>query len=412
MRGRITMAGVVALMLAGGRTAAQDIPGAPSLALTNANVVNVRTGAIDRGVTVTITSGRIASIGQGPAPAGVRAIDLKGRYLVPGLIDAHTHLQSTRQARTALESGVTTVRSASVGSFRDVALRDLVRRGVLPGPDMVPAGIFVSPRLGEDDILADPDLADLRPGADTAEKARALVRINLKHGAGVIKTRGTERAGLPDTDPRQQSYTEDVLRAIVEEAAARNIPVEAHAHGDEGAMAAVKAGVRSIEHGTYLSDETLRLMKERGTFLVPTYATVVDLVEPGGDYDHPALHLRGRHMLPRLADTVRRAHRLGVRLVTGADTSYGPQSVTRVSHEVAAFVDLGLSPLEALQSATVTAALLLGLDRSTGAIEPGLEADLVAVDGNPLENVVLLQDPLLVVSNGFVVVDRLEFGKQ
>jgi imidazolonepropionase-like amidohydrolase len=412
MRGWIMVAGALALAPVAGPAAAQDVPGAPSLALANANVVDVRTGAIARGVTVTIVSGRIASVAPGPAPAGTRTIDLKGRYLVPGLIDAHTHLQSTRQARTALESGVTTARSASVGSFRDVALRDLVRRGALPGPDMVPAGIFVSPRFGEDDILADPELADLRPGPDTAEKARALVRINLKHGVGVIKTRGTERAGLPDTDPRQQSYTEDVLRAIVEEAAARNVPVEAHAHGDEGAMAAVRAGVRSIEHGTYLSDETLKLMKEKGTFLVPTYSTVVDLVEPGGDYDHPALHLRGRHMLPRLADTIRRAHRLGVRLVTGADTSYGPQSVTRISHEVAAFVELGLSPLEALQSATITAAELLGLEKTTGAIETGLEADLVAVDGNPLENVVLLQDPLLVVSNGFVVVDRLEFGKK
>lgn len=412
MRGWIMVAGALALAPVAGPAAAQDVPGAPSLALANANVVDVRTGAIARGVTVTIVSGRIASVAAGPAPAGTRTIDLKGRYLVPGLIDAHTHLQSTRQARTALESGVTTARSASVGSFRDVALRDLVRRGALPGPDMVPAGIFVSPRFGEDDILADPELADLRPGPDTAEKARALVRINLKHGVGVIKTRGTERAGLPDTDPRQQSYTEDVLRAIVEEAAARNVPVEAHAHGDEGAMAAVRAGVRSIEHGTYLSDETLKLMKEKGTFLVPTYSTVVDLVEPGGDYDHPALHLRGRHMLPRLADTIRRAHRLGVRLVTGADTSYGPQSVTRISHEVAAFVELGLSPLEALQSATITAAELLGLEKTTGAIETGLEADLVAVDGNPLENVVLLQDPLLVVSNGFVVVDRLEFGKK
>jgi imidazolonepropionase-like amidohydrolase len=412
MRGWIMVAGALALAPVAGPAAAQDVPGAPSLALANANVVDVRTGAIARGVTVTIVSGRIASVAPGPAPAGTRTIDLKGRYLVPGLIDAHTHLQSTRQARTALESGVTTVRSASVGSFRDVALRDLVRRGALPGPDMVPAGIFVSPRFGEDDILADPELADLRPGPDTAEKARALVRINLKHGVGVIKTRGTERAGLPDTDPRQQSYTEDVLRAIVEEAATRNVPVEAHAHGDEGAMAAVRAGVRSIEHGTYLSDETLKLMKEKGTFLVPTYSTVVDLVEPGGDYDHPALHLRGRHMLPRLADTIRRAHRLGVRLVTGADTSYGPQSVTRISHEVAAFVELGLSPLEALQSATITAAELLGLEKTTGAIETGLEADLVAVDGNPLENVVLLQDPLLVVSNGFVVVDRLEFGKK
>ncbi len=396
MRGWIMVAGALALAPVAGPAAAQDVPGAPSLALANANVVDVRTGAIARGVTVTIVSGRIASVAPGPAPAGTRTIDLKGRYLVPGLIDAHTHLQSTRQARTALESGVTTARSASVGSFRDVALRDLVRRGALPGPDMVPAGIFVSPRFGEDDILADPELADLRPGPDTAEKARALVRINLKHGVGVIKTRGTERAGLPDTDPRQQSYTEDVLRAIVEEAAARNVPVEAHAHGDEGAMAAVRAGVRSIEHGTYLSDETLKLMKEKGTFLVPT-----SYLSEGLDVSRaaPELQAKAAEVFPRARAMLSKAIAAGVKIACGTDAPAIPHGDN--AKELWAMVDRGMTPMQALRAATVTSAELIGVD-DRGRIAPGLLADLVAVPGDPSEDITTTQDVRFVMKGGRV----------
>jgi imidazolonepropionase-like amidohydrolase len=201
------------------------------------------------------------------------------------------------------------------------------------------------------------------------------------------------------------------LRAAVEEAAAKGVPVFAHAHGDEGARAAVKAGVRSIEHGTYLSDETLSLMKENGTFYVPTIGVLIDLVEPGGKYDLRALRNRGRHMLPRLHSAVQRAHRLGVPIATGADTSYGPTSVARISHEVASFVEMGFTPLEALQAATTVAAELLRIERTTGALDAGLDADVIAVEGNPLEDPTVLQDVLLVVSNGRVARDRLAFAK-
>jgi imidazolonepropionase-like amidohydrolase len=207
-------------------------------------------------------------------------------------------------------------------------------------------------------------------------------------------------------------YTEAELRAVVEEAATRSVPVEAHAHGDEGAYAAVRAGVRSIEHGTYLSDSTLALMQRRGTFLVPTYSTLIDLLEPGGDYDDPVTRARAMHMIPRMERTIRAAHRLGVKIVTGADVGYGPQSITRVAHEVANLVELGLTPLEAVQAATVTAAALFGIADRTGAIEVGLEADLLVVEANPLDDIVVLQDPLLVMSNGRVAVNRLGFGRR
>ena len=301
------------------------------------------------------------------------------------------------------------MRSASVGSYKDVALRELVREGYIEGPDVLAAGVFITPELGES-VLADPALGELIDGVNTPEDLREIVRINLSHGVDFIKTRGTERAGLPDTDPRKQTYTEEQLRVIVEAAAARDVPIEAHAHGDEGGRAAVLAGVRSIEHGTYLSDETLELMRERGTFLVPTYRTVVDLIEPGGDYDDPVLMVRGMHMLPRLEQTIRRAREIGVKVVTGADTSYGPMSVTRISHEIAAFVELGMSPLEAIQSATLVAAELFRIESRTGAVEPGLEADLIVVQGNPLEDIVALQDVVVVISNGRVAMNRLPFA--
>lgn len=382
----------------------------PDVALINANVVDIRAGTIRRGVTVLVRGGRIATVGAVDLGVGMTVVDVRGKYVVPGLMDAHTHLDNFAAARRALETGVTTVRSASVGSFRDVALRDMAKAGFIAGPDVLAAGLFVTPNL-DDAILADPSLGNLITGVTTIDRLRQLVRTNAAHGVDVIKTRGTEPAGRPETDPRQQVYTEAELRAVVDEAAAKNIPVMAHAHGDEGAYAAVKAGVRSIEHGTYLSDSTLALMKARGTYLVPTYSTLVDLVEPGGDYDDPVTKARGMHMMPRMEETFRKARALGIRMVTGADVSYTPSSITRVSHEVANFVKLGMTPLEALQSATITAAELFGIEKKTGAIEPGLEADLIVVEDNPLEVVRTLQDVLFVMSNGRIAVDRLRFGK-
>jgi len=381
------------------------------LALTNARVADVRSGRVTSGVTVVLREGKIQSIGQAPSPPGARVMDLGGRYVVPGLMDAHTHLDDLSEAARALASGVTTVRSASVGSYRDVALREMAESGFIAGPDMLAAGVYVTPQL-EETILADPLLGSLIGGVDTEQKLRQLVRVNLAHGVDVIKTRGTERAGQPQTDPREQVYTEQELRAVVEEARAKGVPVLAHAHGDEGSLAAVKAGVRSIEHGTYLSDGTLRLMKERGTFLVPTYSTVVDLIEPGGDYDNPVVHVRGLHMLPRIGETVKRAIAMGIQIATGADAEYGPQSVTRISHEVARFVELGMTPLQAIQSATLATAELFGIEKKTGAIEPGLEADLIVVEQNPLEDVRSLQDVLIVVSNGRLGLNRMPFSKE
>ncbi|MGH9203413.1 MAG: amidohydrolase family protein, partial [Vicinamibacterales bacterium] len=283
--------------------------------LRHVNVVDGARGAIATNAALVIRDGLIAQVESEPfnPPAGATVIEVGGRYVLPGLIDAHTHISTLANARRALESGVTTVRSASTNNFQDVALRDLVKQGAIAGPDVVAAGVFVTPDLGET-MLADARLGALKNGVTSEAALRAVVRVNLDHRVNVIKTRGTERAGLPNTDPRKQTYTEQQLAWVVDEATKGGVPVMAHAHGDEGAYAAVKAGVRSIEHGTYLSDSTLALMRQRGTFLVPTYITVVDLTRVGGDYDDPILTLRGAHMLPRLGETVQRAHRMGVKI--------------------------------------------------------------------------------------------------
>lgn len=388
-----------------------EVPSQAPLALINASVVDVRTGAITRSATVIMRGGVIERVGPGAAPAGVNVIDLKGRYLMPGLIDAHVHIASLAQMRAALDSGVTTVRSAGVSHFADVGLRELVRKGHAAGPDMVATGYHVRPGVAAEFFLDFPDEGGLMAGASAADAIRRVVRANLSRGVDWIKTNATERAGTPDTDPRRQIYSQEELRILVVEAGAKNIPVMAHAHGAEGADAAVRAGVRSIEHGTYLTDETLQLMAKQGTFFDPTADIVNDLADAGGDYDHAGLKRRGEMMLPILKGAIARAHKFGVKIVAGSDTGYGPNSVARVSREVVMLNAAGLAPLPALQSATLVNAEMLRLATRIGVVEAGFEADLLVVDANPLDNVRTLLDPLLVISNGRLAVDRLSFGK-
>jgi len=378
-------------------------------ALVDVNVFDGASDAIRRGATVFVDDGRIVRIDDvgSSVPSGYELIDCGGNFLMPGMFDVHTHLDTVERAQRALASGVTTVRSASVEAFQDVGLRELVRSGAIAGPEMLAAGVYVTPNLGNT-VLADPRLAELAEGVKDDRALRLLVDVNASRGVDVIKTRGTQRAGLPDTDPRHQVYTERQLRVVVEQAAKHGLPVLVHAHGDEGARAAVLAGARSIEHGTYLSEQTLGLMKERGTWFVPTWITMSLMVEEQNDY---VLRLRGHHMVPSLENAIRKAHELGVRMATGADTYYERGAINRISLEVERFVDLGLSNFDALQAATTSSAELLGIADRTGRLAPGFEADLILVPGNPLEDIRVLQDVLLVMSNGVVAVKRIPFGK-
>ena len=392
-------------------TLSSIIFGQNKIILYNANLIDGIASVEKRNMMIFVSNGKIESIKKdGLKPKGYKLIDLGGMYLLPGFIDAHTHIRTIDAANRALESGVTTARSASTPNFQDISIREMVKTGALIGPDMIATGVFVTPNLGET-ILADTRLGNLHGGVNKEDDLRKVVQVNAQRGVDFIKTRGTERAGLPQTDPRKQTYTESQLKIIVDEANKYNIPVMAHAHGDEGGYAAVKAGVKSIEHGTYLTSKTLKLMKKMDTFLVPTFTTVLDLTQPGGDYDNPVLIIRGQHMLPSLETTVKMAYKLGIKFATGADTGYGPNSTTRIGMEITNFINLGMKPIDAIRSATVVGAELLGISKKTGTVDIGKDADLIVVTKNPLNDVHTIQDVVFVMSNGNIALNRLPFGK-
>jgi imidazolonepropionase-like amidohydrolase len=398
---------LLALPLTG--LAAQD------LVLTNANLVDVTTGTVREGVSVLVTGERITGIVDGPAsaPDGGRTVDLMGRYLAPGLMDAHVHVGSEDQALRALRSGVTTMRSMGASHYADVGIRELQRNGTMEVPELLAAGYHVRPPAAEEFFQDHPELGHLREGGIQGEDAvRAMTRALVSRDVDFVKTNATERAGLPNTDPRKRFYSLEELTAIVETAGESGVPVAAHAHGDDGGRDAVLAGVRSIEHGTYLSPETLGLMVERGTFLVPTIAIVRDLTIAGGDYDNAVLNIRGRHMLPRVQEMARNAHEMGVKIVAATDTGYGPESTTTLAHELLELVEIGMTPGEALRAATTTAADLFGIADRTGRVEEGFEADLVVLERNPLEDIGVMQDVLMVVSDGRVIVMRGDWPGQ
>lgn len=392
-----------------------DVP----LLVTNAILVDVERGVVVPDSAL-LTNGRtIAEIASGVeavaaltarAPTDARRIDAGGRYLLPGLIDAHVHIPGFRAARRALRSGVTTARSMGTSHFVDVGMRELADTGVVEAPQIVAAGYHVRPQPADGFFLDFPALAPLmEAGVRGPDALRRMAEALISRDVDFIKVNATERAGLPETDPRKPFYDEEELHALVEAAGGAGVPVAAHAHGDAGGRAAVLAGVRSIEHGTYLSEQTLRLMAERGTYLVPTVAVVADLTVPGGDYDDPVLNIRGRHMLPRIRETVANAYRLGVPIVAATDTGYGPDSVLRLSHELIELQAAGLDPIDALRAATTVAAELLGVAETTGRLSIGQDADVIAVERNPLQDVAALQDVLLVISDGRVVLDRLAY---
>jgi len=359
--------------------------------------------------TVVVVDGKIQAVTSGRelVPSDATVIDVTGKYLVPGLIDAHVHIADFAAARRALRSGVTTARDMGVPHFVDVGMRELAKLGAIEAPEIVASGYHVRPRPDDGLFMDDPAMADLlAAGVHGEEAMRRLARFMIDRDVQVIKVNATERAGLPETDPRKPFYSEAELRALVTEAGNVGIPVAAHAHGEVGGRAAVLAGVMSIEHGTYLSDQTLALMAERGTYLVPTIAVVADLTMPGGDYDNAVLNVRGRHMLPRVRQMARHAHERGVIIAAATDTGYGPESVLRLSHELMELVDIGMTPLEAMRAATTVAAELLGVDDHTGELAQGFDADILILERNPLQDIGAYQDVLLVMNDGRIVVDR------
>ncbi len=383
---------------------------AQDLVFLNATVID-GTGAAPRGnLTVVVRNGKIAEITT-DSRAGAEVIDLNGRFVLPGLVDSHTHILSPEAAERALHSGVTTARVPGDRYLQGMGTRDLIRGGHVAGPELLCAGGIVRPVLGEFFISPFPEFGRyLNERLTGSENVSAVVRALLDRGADVIKVGASERAGLSTTEPRRQEFSQEEIEAAVREAAADGKFVAAHAHAEVGAEAAVRAGVRSIEHGTYMNDRTLELMKEKGTYLVPTLAIMSPLGDPETDSANDiALRIRTWHMQTALREVVRKAHEMGIPIAASTDGSYAEGSGSarvRVQHDMEELVSIGMTPMEAITAATWTGAQLLGVSERTGRIDVGFEADLIVLDRDPLEDFRVVYEPLVVVNNGDVVLNR------
>jgi len=381
----------------------------------NANVIDGISSEPLRNVTVIIANGKIAGVQKRlkSIPAGAEVIDLKGKWLLPGYIDSHVHLGDFESAQRALRFGVTTGRTMG-GTFFDIEMRDAHRKGRTDIPEILAGGRQVRPDvIGAPWFVKDfPELADMKPPLTGTENLRRLVKAYAAKGVDHIKVLATERAGLADQDPRKRTFTDDELIAIVDEARKAGLKVAAHAHGDEGAYAAVNAGVRSIEHGTWVSDKTLRLMKAKGTWLVSNIFGDSDGRPMGSIFStDPILVERSRTMWPQAMEVTRRAYQMGVQVVGATDIGYErvfDSGRWTIADNALGFAKAGIPKMEAIKAITSQAAKLLEIDKRTGAIRKGLEADIVIVGDNPLSSIDALKDIRIIVNDGQVVFNKVD----
>lgn len=380
------------------------------LVLTHANVIDGLSPRPIHDATVVVRDGRIESVtvGSVKTPDGATVFDLKGRWLLPGLVDAHTHLGDLKTARAVLATGVTTARSLGTDRLTDVGIRELNHAGVVDLPDVVAAGYHIRRTVNETFFLDFPQLNDLMTGIRGPEAVRRIVRALAQRGVNVIKMMATERTALPQTDPLRRVFTDEEMSAITDEARKLGLAVAAHAYGAEGTAAAVRAGVRTIEHGTDLDDKTMSIMKERGVCLVPTLYEHVTEAADGGPQHSTFVMSRTKAMIPRLRETVVRARKAGVTIAAGSDGP-GYASDRWMPDEVAELVAIGMTPMEAIGAATSVAAECLMISSRTGTVKAGLEADLIVLANDPLTDVRALRDVVLIINNGKVALRRAEF---
>jgi imidazolonepropionase-like amidohydrolase len=375
------------------------------LALTNANVLDVRTGELLKNRTILLEGGKISSIGTEAPPKDIEVQDLNGYYVLPGFFDSHYHGTTLDAAWYALESGVTTVRSAGAMGMQDMAFRDAVAENYFPGPDMLTTGVYVKRQL-KDDALEDPRLFKfMNVELQGEENLREAVGINFDRGADWIKTRVGGNTAGGTADAFWLYYSEKEIATIADEAGKHGGRIMCHIQGEEAAIVAARAGCGTIEHGQYITEKGLQAIKDAGAVWTPTYVSTEGFLLPHDDYNTPTARRVAPWILENQRSMLAKAHEMGVTMITGVDTGYAPDSVSRIAGEINSFIDYaGMTPLEAIRSATIIPAEVFKLDEETGSIEAGKEADLVIVERNPLEQPMNLHNPMMVISNGHVVV--------
>jgi imidazolonepropionase-like amidohydrolase len=429
------LAGV--FVLAGQRTTMQSGP--PTLVLRAARLFDGISGRVVQPGIVVVSQGKIQTVGSQDVPAGAALIELGEATLLPGFIDAHTHLgfefnpdyegdvlrslrmtipetaiRVTANARKTLMAGFTTVRDVGAENFVDVGLRNAINAGVVPGPRMLIAvhalgstgghcdsgagfrfGLFNRETGPEDGVINSP------------EQARYAVRLNIKYGADVIKTCASGGVLSPTDDVDVPQLSQDELNALVDEAHTLRRKAAAHAHGAEAAKRAIRAGIDSIEHGTFLDDEAFRMMQARGVFLVPTLATRTGLA---ASKFPPLVQAKAEAAVKQQDAMVKRALALGVKIALGTDAAVYPHGNNAI--EFALMSADGMTPAQALLAGTSRAAELLGLQDKLGTLKPGMLADVVAVPGNPLEKIDATEHVLFVMKDGVVHRnDRVRSGR-
>jgi imidazolonepropionase-like amidohydrolase len=408
----------IAVITAAAQTATRTL-------IRTGHLLDVKTGAEPAAQTIIVTGDRITAIAptaSTPKQAGDTEIDLTRYTVMPGLIDVHTHLTmatnfdpyfelsmtpakeaiiGVENAKVTLEAGFTTVRNVGASDFTDVALRDEINAGHIPGPHMQVSG----PPLGITGGHMDQNLLPYQyhvHGEGVADGIAAVqhqVRENIKYGADLIKIGASGGVLSKGDDPQASQYTLEEMQAIVTDAHRLGRKVAAHAHGAQAILWASEAGVDSIEHGSYLNEEGIAMMKKHGTYLVPT-AYLIDWMQ---QYGHlPAIYQQKMHDVSAVEkQNAIRAIKAGVKIALGTDAAVYPHGLN--AHELDVYVNqFGMSPLAAIQTGTINAADLMGWTDRVGTVEPGKWADIIAIDGDPLKDVRILQHVNFVMKSGVV----------
>lgn len=400
---------------------------AKDVVVTAGRMLDVESGRMIDDPVILITDGRIASVtGRGGArpliPAGAERIDLPGRTLLPGLIDMHVHLtsnpkyggytglqftdsfwiaQAVGNAERTLRAGFTTVRNVGSEGYADVGLKQATEEGWITGPRIVPAAYALGATGGHcDETFLPPSFQRVSPAmGDTPDELKKRVREQRKYGAEVIKVCATGGVFSRNTEPGVQQLHEDELKAVADEAHFWQLKTAAHAHGAAGIKAAIRAGIDTIEHVSFIDDEGIALAKARGTWLgFDIYNTEYTLAEGERNGVLPENIAKERRVGTIQRENFRKAATAGARMIFSTDAGIYPHGDN--ARQLAVMVRFGLTPIEAIRSATRNAAQALGREGDVGVIAVGRYGDMVAVDGDPLTDIRVLERPVAVIKGG------------